>query len=108
MLLVTGAVGGAIAAPPCLKSTAAGAGALPGNAVFQMLSELPYGVAGEAQPTDPGIDLSGGSVVCGGEVGGCRRLPQFKQKLSPGLVSALQKGHVLDVDVRLALPESFD
>src|SRR5712692_4307675 len=47
--------------------------------------------------------LAVGSVVgcacCSEGVDGTRRLPQFKQKLSPGRVSALQKGHLSIVDV---------
>jgi hypothetical protein len=38
-------------------------------------------------------------AACAEGVDVCRRLPQFKQKLSPGRVSALQKGHLSIVDV---------
>jgi hypothetical protein len=39
------------------------------------------------------------AAACGEGVEGCSRLPQFKQKLSPGRVSAPQKGHLSMVDV---------
>ena len=77
--------------------------------LFQALPGFGYCGAGAAHPVGAGIiDSIGAAGACGEGVGGCRWLPQFKQKLSPGRVSALQKGHLPGVDVRPALLESCD
>ncbi len=70
------------------------------SGLFQALSELANcGADGTQSAGEASVDLAIEPAACGEGVDGCRRLPQFKQKLSPGRVSALQKGHLSIVDV---------
>src|SRR5947209_10100276 len=91
----------ATAVAPARKVAASGESAamVSRSGLPQALSGLAYCGAGAAQSAGAGIvDSIGAAAACGEGVEGCRRLPQFKQKLSPGRVSALQKGHLSIVD----------
>src|ERR1700680_2246559 len=102
LFITAGAAWAARAAAPgrIVAASAGSAEMVSRSGLLQTFSELADCGTGGTHSVGAGTV---GSIIaaaaCGEGVDVCRRLPQFKQKLSPGLVSALQKGHLSIVDV---------